>query len=133
MRSNLATLDLMDSVDRARHAHRRPASVRRARRGGSHHHLQEMVLEKDPNASLAAALDQVAAGKIVALQSKQTRAQLETALLEQLIVEQTFEREGEAALEQHDRDSDAGRRKTREDPLRWSTNATEALTNWHLR
>jgi hypothetical protein len=132
MRSNLATLDLMDSV-----------MVRGSHTAGQHRfggradaeaiiRLQEMVLETDPNASLAASLDQVAVGKIVALQSKQTRAQLETALLEQLVVEQTLEREGEAALS----NMIVTRMRAYQDeggPPSVVKNAPDALRNWRLR
>jgi hypothetical protein len=132
LRSQLGVLDLIDS-----------AMVRDSHTAGQHRFggrtesealiaMQDMVTDEDSEQSLAAVLDKVSAASIVELQNKQTRAQLETALLEQLVVEQTFAREADVelsnmALTKLRSDTDEGGAPSVVD------NATEALRNWRLR
>jgi hypothetical protein len=133
LRSQLGTLDLIDS-----------AIIRDSHTAGQHRFggrtesealiaMQDMVTDEDSEQSLAAVLDKVSAAAIVELQNKQTRAQLETALLEQLVVEQTFAREADVELSnmvltklRADVDDESGSPSV-------VTNATAALRNWRLR
>lgn len=95
LRAQLGMLDLLDS-----------ALVRGSHTAGQHRFggraeaaaliaLQAAVTEEDSEQSLASAMDKQSAAAIVELQNKQTRAALETALLEQLVVEQTVQREAD--------------------------------------
>jgi hypothetical protein len=92
-----------------------------------------MVTDEDREQSLAAVLDKVSAASIVELQNKQTRAALETALLEQLVVEQTFQREADVAVNNmiltHMRaaDDEGG------SPSVVTNAAVDALRHWRLR
>jgi hypothetical protein len=91
------------------------------------------VTDEDREQSLAAVLDKVSAASIVELQNKQTRAALETAILEQLVVEQTVAREADVEL------SNMMLTKLRADaddedrPPSVVDHATDALRNWRLR
>jgi hypothetical protein len=133
LRSQLGTLDLLDSsIVRASH------TAGQHRFGGRTEAealiaLQDMVTDEDREQSLAAVLDKVSAASIVELQNKQTRAALETAILEQLVVEQTVAREADVEL------SNMALTKLRSDaddenrPPSVVDHATEALRNWRLR
>jgi ACT domain-containing protein len=133
LRSQLGTLDLIDSsIVRASH------TAGQHRFGGRTEAealiaLQDMVTDEDREQSLAAVLDKVSAASIVELQNKQTRAALETAILEQLVVEQTVAREADVEL------SNMMLTKLRADaddedrPPSVVDHATDALRNWRLR
>jgi hypothetical protein len=132
MRTYLASLDLLDSsIVRDTHV------AGQYRFGGRDEsealiELQDMVLKKDPTESLASSLDQVSAAKIVTLQNKQARAAMETALLEQLAVEQVLDRETDVAV--HNMIMTTLQAQGDEPgPPSVVAGATDALSNWHLR
>jgi hypothetical protein len=132
IRSQLALLDLADSaIVRDTHT----AGVYRF--GGRDEadaiiQMQADVTAEDREQSLAAVLDKVSGAELVKLQNKQARAAMETAQLEQLLVEQTFEREADAAvnnmrLTRMQADADEG------GPPSMVDRSTDALTHWRLR
>lgn len=132
IRSNLATLDLVDSA-LVRGTH----TAGQYRFGGRAEaeaiiNFQAMVTDEDLEQSLAAKLDHVAAAKLVTVQNKQARAAMDVALLEQLAVEGVLERETDAAVNNmrltrmFAEDGEGG-------PPSITAGATSALQGWHLR
>lgn len=98
VRADLALIDLADSAiirgthetGRIRFASRDEAEAIIA--------LDAIVTDDTVDDSLAASLDRVTAASMLEAQNKQTRAELEAATLEQLLVEQAWDRSGETAI-----------------------------------
>jgi len=132
LRSSLAAIDLMDStMIQGSHT----AGINRF--GGRDEaevliKVQDAVLDDDGEQSLAAVLDKASVNAMTEAANKQTQAQLDTAAVEQLVTQQTVEREGEVSTmnmaltwmaSEDDPETSAAARDRRPDPLQ----------TWHLR
>jgi hypothetical protein len=132
LRSALAAIDLMDST-MIRDSH--TAGINRF--GGRNESqvlidLQAAILDEDGEQSLAAVMDKASVNAMTEAANKQTQAQLDTAIVEQLLTQQTVEREGDVALMNMSltwmaaQEEDAARAAER-------ANAPDPLKTWHLR
>jgi len=98
MRTQLALIDLADSaIIRGTH------ETGRLRFNGRNEAesiiaMQADVLKEDNEESLTAVLDKLSGAALVEAQNKQARAQFQAAVLEQLLIDQLWDRDADAAL-----------------------------------
>jgi hypothetical protein len=129
LRSELATLDAADSIiTRGTHTTGRLRYNGRAE-GEIIERLQNDATDEDPNQSLTAMLDKGALEAVVRARNQQAQGEFQTAILEQLLVGQMWDRNADAA-EMNSRLTTL--RAQQDGEGNGYDSVTDALTGWHL-
>jgi hypothetical protein len=129
LRSELAILDVADSIiTRGTHTSGRLRYNGRAE-ADIIERLQADATDEDPNQSLTAVLDKVALEAVVRARNAQGQGEFQSAILEQLLLEQLWDRNADAA--------DMNRllttlRAQQDDAEGRVDRSTDALRGWHL-
>jgi hypothetical protein len=129
LRSELATLDVADSIiTRGTHTTGRLRYNGRAE-AEIIERLQDDATDEDPNQSLTAALDKVALEAVVRARNQQAQGEFQSAILEQLLVDQLWDRNADAA-EMNSRLTTL--RAQQDGEGSGADTVTDALRGWHL-
>lgn len=129
LRSDLATLDVADSIiERGTH------TTGRLRYNGRTEaeiieRLQDDATDEDPNQSLTAVLDKVALEAVVRARNQQAQGEFQSAILEQLLVDQLWERNADTA---HMNMLLTTMQAQQDGEGRGPDLTTDALSGWHL-